>query len=139
MIGIIITTHGDFGKEIIQSAKMIVGECPYVESCSLKRDSDGNTFNNQLETIVDSFQYLEGIIIFSDLFGGTPSNISMMLNSNKKIRTISGFNMPMIITSIVEREILDLNSLVEEVIHQGQLGIKNTTKLITERRMKKNE
>ncbi|MBO1306279.1 PTS sugar transporter subunit IIA [Enterococcus sp. 669A] len=134
MIGIIVVTHGDFGQAMIKSAEMIVGEVKDVKTCSLRRDSKADEFNQMLKKNVETFDHCEGIIIFSDLFGGTPSNISMLFNKDVKVRTITGLNMPMLVTCLMEREMLELDDLVEEVMKQGQEGIKNTTELVKERR-----
>lgn len=138
MIGIIIATHGNFGKELAASSAMIFGEISHVEYVSLTREGTAEEFTQSLEEARTKLSVMEGIIIFSDLFGGTPSNLTMKENTKGNIRTITGVNLPMLLTCLSERERLSLDELTEEVITQGKSGISNTSQLL-ERRRKEHE
>ena len=134
MIGIIVATHGRYGEEIIKSAEFILGNIPWIEACSLQREQKADQFISLMNQMVKEMEELNGVIIFSDLYGGTPSNLSMLENKHSKVRTISGLNMAMLITCVMERQTMELDELANMVVKEGKEGIKLTSDLLKEER-----
>lgn len=132
MIGIILVTHGDLGREMINSAHLIVGEIPFINHCSLQKEDKTDRLKDRLEEAIHAMRELEGIIILSDLFGGTPSNLSMLENRRENVRTIAGVNLTMLLTCILEREQYSLDDLAEQIVFEGKEGIKFTSRLLKE-------
>lgn len=132
MIGIILVTHGDLGKEMINSAHLIVGDIPFINHCSLQKEDKTDRLKERLEKTIYEMRGLDGIIILSDLFGGTPSNLSMLESRRENVRTISGVNLTMLLTCILEREQSDLDELAEQIVLEGREGIKFTSRLLKE-------
>lgn len=88
-----------------------------------------------LEEYVDELDQGDGVLIMTDLFGGTPSNLSLKIAMKKgNAETLTGVNLPMIIQFITERETQTLDELIESCIEAAQDGIKSPTKIMKERR-----
>ena len=96
MVNIVILTHGMFGDELFKASEMIVGKQDRVEILSIQDGSDIHDIATQLEAIITvNRQY--GNIIFTDMFGGSPSNISIGFLDIGKCEVVSGVNLPMLI------------------------------------------
>lgn len=130
LIGIILVSHGDLGRELIKSAELIVGEISEIAYCSLGKEEKSDCWSEKLRQLIATMETLEGIIILADLYGGTPSNLSMLENRRKNIRTISGVNLGMLLAGVLERETKNLTELAEYLVVAGEAGIKLTSNLL---------
>lgn len=92
---ILILTHGEFGKYLLQSAQMIIGETPQATAVSLCHDDSPEDFLEKVETALANIS--GEIICLVDLFGGSPCNTALRLSKNRKLQIISGLNLPMLI------------------------------------------
>ena len=129
MIGILIVTHGEFGKELIKSAELIVGKQENVSSLSLKPGDDIDAFHLSIKKEIDKLNNGNGVIVFTDLFGGTPSNTVLRTMMEKKIQSITGVNLPMLLETLVLRNSdITLESLVSQCIKEGTSGIVDVSK-----------
>lgn len=121
--GILVITHGIFGEELIKSAEMIVGAQENVKALSLMPGMDPADLIIDVQTILDTMP--EGSLVMSDLFGGTPSNVSAAVASQRKIAAIAGVSLCMLIESLSLRLSMRGEELAEAVIQAGKLGCKN--------------
>ena len=123
MTGILVVTHGNFGKILIESAEMIIGKQPNVKALGLMPGMDPLDFRKK---IIDELKSLpKKTIILSDLFGGTPSNVSASLSTEYDIECISGVNMVSLIEACTMRDILEGEKLLEDIINVGKDGFKD--------------
>ncbi len=123
MIGIIAVTHGLFGEELIKSAEMIVGKQECLESISMLEGSSLTDIADSIEKAIDKYES-DGVIIFTDMFGGSPSNISMAYLGTKNVEVVSGVNLPMLIKAISARkEHKSLTSICEDCAESGKNSI----------------
>lgn len=126
MTGILVVTHGNFGKALIESAEMIIGKQPNVEALGLMPGMDPIDFR---KAILDTLKILpKKTIILSDLFGGTPSNVSASISMEYDIECISGVNMAILIEACTMRDVLDGECLIEDIINAGKDGFKDIKK-----------
>ncbi len=108
MVNIVILTHGMFGEELFKASEMIVGKQDRVEILSIQDGSSVHDIATQLEAIITvNGQY--GNIIFTDMFGGSPSNISIGFLDSGKCEVVSGVNLPMLIKVFSLRNNSDLS------------------------------
>ncbi|AEE91835.1 PTS system fructose subfamily IIA component [Tepidanaerobacter acetatoxydans Re1] len=127
MLGILIVTHSNFGKELLRSAELIVGRQENIETLGLEH---GDSVEELYKKVKDSLKKLdrgEGVLILTDLFGGSPSNVTAaaMKENNIKVESISGVNLPMLIEALDLRNTTDLECIIDKIIQTGIFGIKN--------------
>lgn len=97
MIGIIIITHGNLGKELLSTSEKIVGKLENVTSVSFDFKQELENSKKQIEEAIKQVDKGKGVILLTDLFGGTPSNIAISFLNQENTEVVSGVNLPMII------------------------------------------
>lgn len=122
---ILIVTHGDFGKKLLESVQMIMGEQEDVVTLALNLGDDVESLRADVQKIVDENQRTnKETIVFVDLFGGSPSNIALSLLKHYDVQVMVGVNMPMLIEILSSRNNYDIEDLVERSYRAGIDGIK---------------
>lgn len=123
MIGIILVTHGSFGSELIKTAEMIVGKQDCIETISMQECSSLSSIADEIEATIEKYAN-SGAIVFTDMFGGSPSNISMAYLGSKNVEVISGVNLPMLIKAIsVRKENKSLSAICDDCAESGRSSI----------------
>ncbi|MBP1623971.1 MAG: system component [Acidobacteria bacterium] len=123
MIGALVVTHGHLGRELVAAAEMIVGEVAYIQSVSIGWHDDVNDARKDIEKRIADVESGKGVLILTDMFGGTPSNIAFSLHDPEKIDVVTGVNLPMIIKIAAQKDGDTLNSLARIVRDQGRSSI----------------
>jgi len=101
MIGIIIVTHGHLGDALVETAAIILGEPPEaVVPVSIDLTQDINTLRQKIQDRIKQVDHNRGILILTDMFGGTPSNLSYSFLEEGRVEVISGVNLPVLIKSV---------------------------------------
>ena len=108
---IILLTHGEFGKHLINSAELIIGDIPNIHSFSLTQGMSLKELINNLEETVRPIQ--ERVILLTDLFGGTPNNAALYMNEKYDVSIISGVNLPVLLELATARN--DSNKKTKEL------------------------
>jgi len=122
---ILIVAHGNFGKELLQSVQLIIGEQEDVVTLGLNLGDDVESLRADVQKIVDENQRTnKETIVFVDLFGGSPSNIALSLLKHYDVQVMVGVNMPMLIEMLSSRNNYDIEDLVERSYRAGIDGIK---------------
>lgn len=96
MIGIVILTHGSLGIELLKTAEMIIGKQDKVDILSVQSGSSLGDLAKKLDKLKEKYQN-DGLLILTDMFGGSPSNIAMAYLDDKNIEVVTGVNLPMLI------------------------------------------
>ncbi len=126
MAGIIVTGHGGLADGIMVSLKMIAGEQKDIVAVGFADGEGTEDLKVRLNAALDA-QAQEEIVVMADLAGGTPYNVAAMLameRGDKRIRVISGLNLPMLVESAMSRDFLDLDALVATALRAGKEGIR---------------
>ncbi len=98
MIGIVIVTHGQLGNALIEAAELILGNRPEaIESVSIDLKENAEKLRDKIARGIKKVQDREGILILTDMFGGTPSNLSYSFLEEGRIEVLSGVNLPVLI------------------------------------------
>lgn len=134
MVGLIVATHGNTGLELVRSAEMFSGPLDYCKTWALNPGDDIEDGEKILEEYVDQLDEGDGVLIMTDLFGGTPSNLTLKISMRKNVGILTGVNLPMLIQFVSERETQTLDQLVKECMETGQSGILSPTQAMKERR-----
>ena len=123
MIGALVVTHGHLGHELVAAAEMIVGEISHIKSVSIGWHDDVNDARKDIEGRIIEVESGSGVLILTDMFGGTPSNIALSFHSPGTVDVVTGVNLPMIIKIANQKEGDTLESLARIVRDQGRSSI----------------
>lgn len=123
LIGALVVTHGRLGHELLAAAEMIVGDISHIAATTIGWHDDVNESRREIEEAVKSVNQGKGVIILTDMFGGTPSNISLSLLKKGELEIVTGVNLPMIVKLASQSGKETLDELVRKVRDQGQRQI----------------
>jgi PTS system mannose-specific IIA component len=123
MIGALVVTHGHLGQELVAAAEMIVGEISHIQAVSIGWHDDVNDARKDIEKRIAEVENGKGVLILTDMFGGTPSNIAFSLHEPGRIDVVTGVNLPMIIKIAGQKEGDTLGLLARIVRDQGRSSI----------------
>ena len=122
MIGLLVTGHANFGTGITSSVNLIAGEQEAYKAVDFLPTYSTEDLTCELTKALDELKDCEGVIIFTDLMGGTPFNVSAQLGHGKdNIRIVAGTNLPMLVEIVMSRKFMDdLDELVDSVLETGK-------------------
>jgi mannose PTS system EIIA component len=123
MIGLLIVTHCDLGKEFLNAAEFIVGRMEAVDVISITQTSDSERIHKMIEEKISLLNKGQGVLILTDMFGGTPSNLSLSFLKDKMVEVLTGVNLPMVIAIAQNRNRLNLTELAERAQEAGKMSI----------------
>jgi mannose PTS system EIIA component len=131
MIGALVVTHGHLGRELVAAAEMIVGEISHIRAVSIGWHDDVNDARKDIEKHIAEVESGAGVLILTDMFGGTPSNIALSFHDPGKLDVVTGVNLPMIIKIASQKEGDTLDSLARTVRDQGRSSISMASDFLT--------
>jgi PTS system mannose-specific IIA component len=123
MIGIVIVTHCNLGQELIRSAEFIVGRLGQAKAVSLNPEDQVEAPHGKIAKAIEKVDIGDGVILLTDMFGGTPSNISLTFLADEKVEVVTGANLPMLIDLASKREGKSLNQVAREIKDYGLRSI----------------
>ena len=118
-VGIIVFTHADYGKALIASAEGILGVQPGYEILTVGSGVDVEDTMAKLRSAVERLDDGGGVVVFTDMFGGTPSNLSISLLGSLNVEVITGVNLPMLLRAFNRRN----ESLIELARASREAGV----------------
>ncbi len=124
MIGIVIVTHGRLGEALIEAAAFILGGPPEsVESVSIHLNEKTDRLRSKIMDAIKKVDQKEGILLLTDMFGGSPSNLSYSFLEEGEVEVLSGVNLPMVIKAVGARDKMPLGKLGEFLEEFGKKSI----------------
>ncbi len=123
MIGVVVVTHGQLATELVNAAEMIVGDLPQFTAVSIGWHEDANDAREDILHAIERVRGPEGVLLLTDMFGGTPSNLGMTFLEKDRLEVITGVNLPMLIKLAASRSSTDLLSLAKEMRQHGRDAI----------------
>ena len=122
MIGLLVTGHANFGTGITSSVNLIAGEQEAYKAVDFLPTYSTEDLTREITKALDELKDCEGVIIFTDLMGGTPFNVSAQIGHGKEnIRIVAGTNLPMLVEIVMSRKFMDnLDELVDSVLETGK-------------------
>lgn len=120
-IGIIVMTHGDFGKAAMESAQLIVGKQDNYETVSVFVVDDVGNLKQELLDKVEGLDTSKGLIIFTDIVGGTPTNLASELLIREDTLVVAGVNLPILLEILTNRskDIYTLKEIIRNAYEQS--------------------
>jgi PTS system mannose-specific IIA component len=123
MIGVVVVTHGRLATELLNAAEMIVGELPQCAAVSIGWHDDVNDARDQIAQAISRVRGASGVLILTDMFGGTPSNLGISMFEENAVEVITGVNLPMLIKAAGLREAPDLLAVAREMREHARTAI----------------
>jgi mannose PTS system EIIA component len=124
MIGIVITTHCNLGDALIDAAEFILGKRPEaMVSVSIDLNENAEILRKKIAEGIKKVDQKKGVLILTDMFGGTPSNLSYSFLEEGHVEVLSGVNLPILIRAANIRDDVDLSSLVVNLEAFGKKSI----------------
>ena len=130
LVGVLLVTHGQLGKELVAATQTIVGEMSHITAVSIGWNDNVDESKARIEDAVLKLNQGKGVIILTDMFGGTPSNLSLSLLKKSELEIITGVNLPMVIKLANQSGNEPLDDLVVKVRDQGQKHISIASELL---------
>jgi PTS system mannose-specific IIA component len=112
MIGVIILAHGKLGEEFIRVGEKIVGDQENIHSFSVDAQEVFPEASDNLRRLIQTSDQGDGVLILTDLFGGTPSNLALSVLGLSKVEVLAGINLPMLVKVLSSRATESLENLV---------------------------
>ncbi len=136
MIGILIVTHGSLADEIMTTCFKIIGERELVGAYSIQWDDDPGVATRRIEKLLKKLDKGDGVLVLTDMFGGTPTNIMISLSKNAQVEIVTGVNLPMLIKAVTTMNMYsDLSEFAEKVKQQGQKNIYKVSDILSMKRV----
>jgi len=123
MIGVIVVTHGQLATELVKAAEMIVGELPQCVAVSIGWHDDPTGARDAIARAIERVQGPEGVLILTDMFGGTPSNLGLTFLETNRVEIITGVNLPMLLKLPGMQSSSDLLAVAREMRENGRNAI----------------
>ena len=130
MIGLVIVTHGRLAEEFIAATEHVVGPQEAMRAISIGPDDDMDVRKTEIEAAVKDVDQGGGVIILTDMFGGTPSNLAIALMDPGKIEVLAGINLPMLIKLASIRAKAGMEEAIEAAEKSGKKYINVGSKVL---------
>jgi len=134
MIGAVIVTHGLLARDLLDAAERIVGRTERIRAVSMGWDDEVADARQEIQGAIEAVDSGDGVLIFTDMFGGTPTNVSLAFLEQDKVEIITGVNLPMIIklTSVQGGE-GSLLEVAQELRERGQNSVYVASEILSSR------
>ena len=123
MIGVVVVTHGQLATELVNAAEMIVGDLPQFTAVSIGWHDDVTVAREEIARAIERVQSPAGVLILTDMFGGTPSNVGLTFLEPNRVEVITGVNLPMLIKLAGLQSSSDLLAVAREMRENGRNAI----------------
>ena len=120
MIGGIIVSHGRLGEELLNALTIILGEAPNIEAISIGWYDDVEESKRKINQSLKRVDQKSGVVIFTDMFGGTPSNLSFTFQKDGQVEIITGVNLPMLVKLASIRDVKPLEVAIAAAQDAGR-------------------
>ena len=135
-VGGVIVSHGQVANELLSAAEAIVGELNNIDAVSIGWHDDVEMAKAEIERAINKVSQGAGVLLLTDMFGGTPTNISAMFLKKNEVEIVTGVNLPMVIRLATNKKEISLSDLAREVEEQGKSAITRAGMLLEPQKMK---
>jgi PTS system mannose-specific IIA component len=130
MIGLLIISHCNLGREFLNAAELIVGRLENADAIAITQTSETEELLMAIAEKIKSLDDGQGVLVLTDMFGGTPSNLSLSFLEEQMVEVLTGVNLPMVISVAQDRHQLTLSELGERAEQAGRRSIALAGKLL---------
>jgi PTS system mannose-specific IIA component len=129
-VGVVVISHGQFATELLNAAEMIVGDLPTFTAVSIGWHDDVTVARVAIEQAIAKVDRGHGVLLLTDMFGGTPSNLGLSFLEGGRIEVLTGANLPMLIKLAKTPVGDDLVALAREICEHGRVAIRVASDLL---------
>lgn len=130
MIGLVLVTHGNLAKEFLSAMQHVVGQQPQVDTVCIGPEDDMEMRRNEIMEKVNQTNSGEGVILLTDMFGGTPSNLALSIMDRANVEILAGINLPMLIKIATLRKDNNMRATVDGAQEAGKKYITAASQLL---------
>ena len=122
-VGLLIVTHGRIGQELLDTATRMLGACPLqIQALAIPFNADPEAMTGRAERLYTELDRGDGVLVLTDIYGSTPSNIANRLRRHRTARVVAGLNLPMLIR-VLNYPRMDLDELTTKAVSGGRDGV----------------
>ena len=133
MIGALITTHGNLGNELIKAAELIKGPLNDILHVSVDQTKNVEDIKKEISNAIKKLDKGKGVLVLTDLFGGTPSNISLSFIKEGKVEVLTGVNLPMVLKLSEVKEDMTLRDFACLIKNYGEKNIMLASEILSKK------
>ena len=133
MVGVVVVAHYRLGEELLQALRLIVPESRGFAAVSVEPKQSIDEMRAAIADAIDRVEGGSGVLILTDMFGETPSNIALSLLGERRVEVVTGVNLPMLIKLATSRKEQPLDELARFIKGYGQRNISLATELLPDR------
>ncbi|MFN7977981.1 MAG: PTS fructose transporter subunit IIA [Vicinamibacterales bacterium] len=123
MIGVVVVTHGQLASELVSAAETIVGDLPQMKAVSIGWHEDVQDARQEIAAAIATVAAPEGVIVATDMFGGTPANLGITFLESGKVEVVTGVNLPMLIKLASLRDTATVLDAARQIREHGRNAI----------------
>jgi PTS system mannose-specific IIA component len=124
MIGIVLVTHSQLGDALIEATEFIIGnKSEDIVSVSIDLNESADKLREKIAAGIETVDRRQGVLILTDMFGGTPSNLSYSFLEEGRVEVLSGVNLPILLRAVTTREGMELDRLAASLEVYGKKSI----------------
>ena len=130
MIGLLIISHCDVGRELINATELILGSVENADAISITQTTESEEILKMIGKRIKALDKGQGVLVLTDMFGGTPSNLSLSFLKEERVEVLTGVNLPMVVAVAQDRTSYTLSELGERAQQAGRRSIALAGKLL---------
>lgn len=134
MIGLVLITHGRLAMELKSATQHVVGDLPHCVALSIAPDDDIEERRDDLQAAIEAVDQGKGVIVVTDMFGGTPANLAISFVKTHPVEVVAGVNLPMLIKLADARHEDQLRHAAEDAVEAGKRYIAMSSLVLSEKR-----
>ncbi len=135
-IGGVIVSHGKLANELLSAAETVVGKLEHIKAVSMGWNDDVEIAQAEIAKAIKKVSAGVGVLILTDMFGGTPTNISAMFIADEQVEIVTGVNLPMVIKLASQHSEMSLSEMAKVVEEQGKKSIYRASELLAPPKIK---
>jgi PTS system mannose-specific IIA component len=131
-VGVVIVTHYRLGHEFLQALRLIVPDGPEFQAVAIEPNQTVDEMRRAIDDALRAADEGQGVLVLTDMFGGTPSNISLSFLEDRRVEVVTGVNLPMLIKLATLRGARELEDLARFIKDYGQRNISVAREILPE-------
>jgi PTS system mannose-specific IIA component len=129
-VGGVVVSHGQLAGELLAAAQTVVGDLSHIVAVSIDWNDNVETAKDDIAKAIKKVSAGNGVLLLTDMFGGTPTNISAMFLAEGQVEIVTGVNLPMVIKLASQHKEMTLDEMAKEVEEQGKQSIYRAGQLL---------
>jgi len=130
MIGVVVAAHGSLAHELLETTSFIVGQQENMVALTVDPSTSVDHMKKTIRKAIKQVDAGDGILILTDMFGGTPANMSLSFLEEGRVEVITGVNLPMLIRLTQCRETMTLQEAAQSIVEYGRKSINQATQIL---------